>query len=262
MYYQTDNNKKGKVFGSIATAAYVLMWVLLIVFVSFDLTPEQTEDGILIDFGDSDQGFGKTDMALVSSLTPQSNVSQSSVEEQITTQDFEQAPEVSVPDNKNTEQSTQDTPSTQEQETPPTPAPRQVNQQALFKGRTEQSGSASEGSTQGVGNQGNLEGSPQGDHAGTGQGTSGNSFNLTGRNLIGALPIPEYGADDQGKIVIQIVVSPKGDVTSASFQSAGSTTQNGTLVNAALRAAREAKFNVADSTTPQQGTITYIFRMQ
>ena len=70
-------------------------------------------------------------------------------------------------------------------------------------------------------------------------------------------------ARDQGRVIIEIVVDQQGKVTSASYRSKGSTTQNSSLVNSALRAARQARFNV-DENAPlsQRGTITYNFRMQ
>ena len=71
------------------------------------------------------------------------------------------------------------------------------------------------------------------------------------------------GKGDQGRVVIEIVVDQQGRVTSAAYRAKGSTTQNSVLVNAALRAARGARFNVDESAPlSQTGTITYNFRMQ
>ena len=65
------------------------------------------------------------------------------------------------------------------------------------------------------------------------------------------------------RFVIEIVVDQQGRVTSAAYRAKGSTTQNNVLVNAALRAARGARFNVDESAPlSQTGTITYNFRMQ
>ena len=65
------------------------------------------------------------------------------------------------------------------------------------------------------------------------------------------------------RFVIEIVVDQQGRVTSAAYRAKGSTTQNSVLVNAALRAARGARFNVDESAPlSQTGTITYNFRMQ
>ena len=135
----------------------------------------------------------------------------------------------------------QDTPEPQQK---PAEKPREVNRKALFPGRTEGSASTSEGTGTGVGNQGDPAGTPEGSHERTGTGTSGNSASLTGRSLMGALPTPDYSARDQGRVIIEIVVDQQGKVTSASYRSKGSTTQNSSLVNSALRAARQARFTV------------------
>ena len=89
------------------------------------------------------------------------------------------------------------------------------------------------------------------------------SASLAGRSLQGALPRPEYGAREEGRVVIEITVDRRGRVTDATYRSVGSTTQNSTLINAALRAARQARFN-EDENAPisQRGTIAYNFRMQ
>ena len=123
--------------------------------------------------------------------------------------------------------------------------------------------SRSEGTGTGTGNQGDLAGTPEGSHEGTGTGTDGNSASLSGRSLVGGLPSPDYRAKDQGRVVIEIVVDQQGRVTSAAYRAKGSTTQNSVLVNAALKAARGARFNVDESAPlSQTGTITYNFRMQ
>ena len=141
--------------------------------------------------------------------------------------------------------------------------PREVNRKALFPGRTEGGSSRSEGTGTGTGNQGDLAGTPEGSHEGTGTGTDGNSASLSGRSLVGGLPSPDYRAKDQGRVVIEIVVDQQGRVTSAAYRAKGSTTQNSVLVNAALKAARGARFNVDESAPlSQTGTITYNFRMQ
>ena len=63
--------------------------------------------------------------------------------------------------------------------------------------------------------------------------------------------------------MVEILVDRNGRVTSAAYRSSGSTTNTSTLVAAALRAARNARFNVDDNAPlSQRGTITYNFRMQ
>ncbi len=245
-YYQTDNNKQGKTFAWLFTGLYVVLWVLLIIFISFE--PQKTEDsgGILIDFGDSELASGQHDLAHIEPTEAATVQPKVEAVEQLQTQEFEPAPEVEAVQKLEPEVEVE--------------KPREVNKKALFRGSTSQSQSKSEGDNQNQGNQGNEKGAQGGEKTGTGQSTSGSSYDLRGRNLIGELPRPDYGADELGQIIIRVVVSPRGDVTSATFEPQGSTTQNPALVQAAEAAAKKAKFNITEGLTPQQGTITYIFK--
>lgn len=84
---------------------------------------------------------------------------------------------------------------------------------------------------------------------------------LQGRGLVGNLPRPAYPGDRSGKIVVRVVVGPKGNVTSAAFEPKGSTVGDPGLIEAALAAARKARFTES-SAAVQGGTITYVFSMQ
>jgi TonB family protein len=138
----------------------------------------------------------------------------------------------------------------------------QVNKRALFKGTAQQNLAEGSGTKEGKGTQGAVDGSPDGSPDGTGKNGSGGGFDLAGRSLIGSLPKPSYNAKAEGRVVVEIRVSSDGKVQSATYRSKGSTTQNTVLVRAAVEAARQARFNVDNSSPVQQGTITYIFKMQ
>lgn len=270
MYYYTTNEKGGKRIGAVAALLYISMWGLLMFFVTFHFEIPEQNEGILINFGDTESASGAEDLALheniVSSAAASSAVK--SDEQELLTQEHEEAPVIEKKKPKPTPAKVEQSNTNKAVAKPtPTPAkveekPQQVNKRALFQGKTAGSTSTSEGNSTGAGNQGNQAGDPTGSHGGTGMGTSGNSFNLSGRNLVGSLPKPDYGANEQGKVVVQIIVDRNGSVTSASFRSAGSTTQNSSLVASAIRAAKKAKFTVTDSDNPQTGSITYIFKMK
>ncbi len=84
---------------------------------------------------------------------------------------------------------------------------------------------------------------------------------LQGRGLVGSLPVPVYRGERSGKVVIRVTVGPEGNVTSAAFEPQGSTIGAAELVEAALAAARKARFT--ESAAPVQGgTITYLFHME
>lgn len=254
-YSQEDDLKRGRRVGAIATMAYFVLIALLMILVNFKFAePDTTGEGILINFGNVDEAAAGGDLNMNDEIAQVPQQQQSTpTDTDINTQDFQDAPEVPTPVETTRPQA----------ETPPAEQPRQVDQRALFPGRTANSNQTSDGTGQGAGNQGNLAGSPEGSHDGTGLGDSGGSANLSGRSLMGSLPRPDYAAREEGRVVIEITVDQGGNVTAATYRSLGSTTQNAVLVDAALRAARQAKFNV-DNNAPisQTGTITYNFRMR
>lgn len=84
---------------------------------------------------------------------------------------------------------------------------------------------------------------------------------LKGRGLVGALPKPDYPGNRSGKVVIRVTVDASGRVTGASFEPKGSTESDPRLVEAAIAAARKARFTESRAAV-QGGTITYIFRME
>ena len=85
---------------------------------------------------------------------------------------------------------------------------------------------------------------------------------LQGRGLVGSLPQPIYPAGNRGgKVVIRVAVNQSGVVTEAAYEPKGSTTSDKALVDAALVAARKARFTESKAFV-QGGRITYLFRMK
>ena len=109
-----------------------------------------------------------------------------------------------------------------------------------------------------------LQGSPAGnapDGQSTGVGGIG-TFDLNGRSLgPGGLPQPVYNVQDEGKVVVTIVVNPAGQVIQTSINK-GTNTVNAALRKAAEDAARKARFNVVSGVNNQTGTITYNFKLK
>jgi TonB family protein len=133
-----------------------------------------------------------------------------------------------------------------------------------FGGSTGQTGEGA-GNSQKSGNLGDPEGSVNAGKNTTGGGQgSGISFSLEGRNVIGTLAKPEYNINDYGTVVVQITVNKEGIVTSAVPGAKGSTTMDSRLLEAAKKAAMQARFNKVtspDAATYQRGTITYHFKL-
>ena len=113
-----------------------------------------------------------------------------------------------------------------------------------------------------AGNRGHESGG-DGSSTGTGTGNEGISFDLKGRRAIGSLPKPAYESNDaQGIVIIEITVDAQGRVQNTAFHPQGSTTQDARLLDAALQAARQARFSPREANAVQTGTITYVFRLQ
>lgn len=85
---------------------------------------------------------------------------------------------------------------------------------------------------------------------------------LQGRGIVGEMPVPDNThISRSGKIVVDVVVDNTGTVTSAKFQPKGSTVQDKAMVEAALSAARKARF-AEGKAFDIGGRITYIFKLQ
>ena len=89
------------------------------------------------------------------------------------------------------------------------------------------------------------------------------SARLAGRNVVGSLPLPEYGVQKSGRVVVRIMVDREGNVTDAIPGIEGTSVTDRSLWAAAKQAALQAHFN-ANPKAPlsQEGTITYIFKLQ
>ena len=89
------------------------------------------------------------------------------------------------------------------------------------------------------------------------------SANLKGRNVMGSLPFPEYTVNNEGKVVVKILVDQYGKVTNAIPGVAGTTVQDKQLWEAAKAAAYKAIFNISsEAPAVQEGTITYVFKLK
>jgi tonB family C-terminal domain len=112
----------------------------------------------------------------------------------------------------------------------------------------------------GSGNQGSPFGNSD---SGANEGVGGiGSFNLNGRSIgAGGLPKPAYTIQEEGRIVINITVDPRGNVIMAEIGK-GTNIDHATMRKSALEAARKAKFNSIQGTNNQSGTITYRYSLR
>ncbi|MBR1784379.1 MAG: energy transducer TonB [Bacteroidales bacterium] len=237
-----------------AAGTAVVMALVAVVLLAFGYDPPDPpipEEGVEVNLGDSDYGLGSDP----SPASQAADYNPPSAQNQVATQQAE--PSVPMPSTPN--QGNVTNPSAQEQPRAENKEP-EINRNALFPGRRNSQGGGSEGTSGGPGNQGSPDGSPDA-QAYTGDGGSGSSFSLKGRNAV-SLPKPGYNSNQQGKVVVKIVVDRQGRVTRAEAPEKGSTITAGALVEQARQAALKARFNAsADAPDEQSGTITYIFKI-
>ncbi|MDA3780653.1 MAG: hypothetical protein PF487_10610 [Bacteroidales bacterium] len=262
--------------GIIGTIIFHAIFIVALIILGFSTPlPLPGEEGILINFGDTEQGSGLIEPQKNEVIKPKEK-KQEQVTKEITsetkqeniTQDFEDAPEIEeqasetkqeIVEKPNIQKDTQEQENKEEE-----PEEQKVNELAMFKGDNTDASNKGEGETGDEGNQGSNTGSVSSDnHAGgDSMGSNGINFSLNGRNPE-SLPLPDYNYQIEGKVVVEIMVDKFGNVISAVPGVKGSTTLNENLLNAAKIAAKLAKFDKKPSApVKQKGTITYYFRLQ
>lgn len=86
---------------------------------------------------------------------------------------------------------------------------------------------------------------------------------LTDRKLVGAIAKPKYVGDEDGRIVVDICVDPKGFVIEARYNRKESDIMSVVLIKEAEKAAIKTRFSEAvDNRENQWGTITYYFNIK
>ena len=278
--------------GLLGTVIFHSILALLFIFLGFSTPlPLPAEQGILINFGNTQQASGSREIQESAVRTepaesqPQQNQQEQTntrksqpvenqepnpqqSKEDLATQDFEEAPEMDT--KKQKQQSGKkkkkkvDEEEKKQQKQEKKQPQQQVNKKALYPGKSNNESGKSEGKTEGTGNQGRESGSPEADNYADmeSRGMGGVDFSLQGRNPE-SLPKPEYNYQVEGKVVVEITVDKYGNVTKASAGAKGSTTLNDKLLQAARKAALNARFDrKPDAPAYQKGTITYYFRLQ
>ena len=235
--------------GSIVVHAIALLVLFLMAFRT--PLPLPGEEGVEVDLGMMDQGMGNIQPekpAIPMAAQPQQEESKN--EEDIVTQNDEEAPAIEKP--KTTKP---------KQETKPTEQPKpQVNNRALFKGSNNPQAGGSEGITGQPGDQGKPNGlAGVRKYDGNGGKGNGTGYDLGGRGAK-SLHRPDDDFSEEGKIVVDIWVNRAGQVVRAEVATKGTEIINNTMRQKAVQAAKRSTF-AADPDAPeeQHGTITYTF---
>jgi hypothetical protein len=237
---------------------------LLILFSIFGLSHMEPipEEGITINFGTSDVGMNN-----IQNETPSENNENTptetveavqepieQVEDEIVTQNTEEAPSI---DQKKEKPKEEIKPVEKPKEEP---KPDKNLSDALNKWKTTKTEvGGGDGNTNQTGNQGAIDGNKDSkNYIGGGSG-NGTSFNLTGRNMLSS-PTIKDNSQNEGKVVVDIIVDKYGKVLRANPGARGSTTTNSTLYSKAKQAALNTKFNAnPDAAEEQKGQMTFIF---
>lgn len=287
---------RSRLFGSVGSAAVCFLLFLLLFFTYLPEIKQYTEEGIMVSFGDSFDGGGTggdyggsaggnfDDGGYATQQTAERLIAQTvtkpftSPNDAFATQDDNSG--VYAAQQAATEAARQK--AIRDEEAARIAEQQRVQQAAID--RASRFGSALAGSEQsakgsgtgygagtGAGNAsgngaGNGTGAGSGVGSGDGNGRRGNpagrgndngSWDLKGRELLGALAIPAYNSNDEGTVVVNISVNESGKVTDVTILR--STTSDRNLLNAAVAAAKKAKFS--SGTGIVNGTITYNFRL-
>ncbi|MDR1719667.1 MAG: TonB family protein [Dysgonamonadaceae bacterium] len=256
---------KEEVFGYTGSAIVCLLLLLLLSVIVLRTEVLQAEEGILVNFGNVDLAAGtfeprsqQADIPEIASEASSPAV-QPQTNEPVLTQDTEESVAIAAAEKARKEQEAR---IAQEKQRQLEEQRRReaINQQVAGAFNNASSATANQGTAaSGVGNQGSPQGSPDSNVYADGSGYG--EFSLTGRTLgSGGLPKPAYSVQDEGKIVVNITVDPKGNVILAEIGK-GTNIDNASLRKSALEAARKTKFNAISGSNNQSGTITYKYKL-
>lgn len=279
--------KNNRLQGIIGTVVVHLIILLILFVVTLHAATPDEESGVPVMLGSAELSQGDadpytlTEVDVLDELQPETAPADPSVEtpseQEMLTQDLEETVAMK-PQKKPVKSKTEvkTSPKKQpEQPKQPTKTPEQIaaeKRAAAEKAAAEEAakkiagafGKGSSMGNRGTGTTGSgVQGSPTGNsNTGKSTGVGGvGSWDLNGRSLTGSLPIPVYNVQDEGRVVVTIVVNPSGRVISTSINKRTNTVSTA-LRRAAEEAARKARFNVTDGVNNQTGTITYYFKLR
>lgn len=293
-----NGNKNKALVGTVIFHAALLM---ILFFAAFSApTPTFPDpDGIVVDFGMDETGFGAEEPALnnepaepVADATPVDETTpaeEQPVEEAVepVSDPVEEAPTLTQEDDSPTEAQLKEERELAEKKRKEElerkkreAAERKKKEEAERKRKEEEAArkaladkmqnafgtntgtATSQGEAGGDGNQGKTNGvAGAGVYEGGGSG-DGYKWSLNGRGKL-SIPQPNRGIQADGTVVVEIIVDKDGKVISARPGAKGTNTNNAQLYDAAKQAALRAKFTASETANERQkGFITYIFELQ
>ncbi|MCL1942644.1 MAG: TonB family protein [Candidatus Azobacteroides sp.] len=271
---------QNKLYGFIGTLIFHGI-VLLCLFIFYFTSPViQESGGVLVNFGNVNEAEGlfepnnKNPEAVIPEPSePAPVIPEPEVKQNIISQEIEKTVHIENPKKKEEDKrkKEQELKQRQEQQRLQAEADKQRREEQAKAARINNmaagafgagTGQGSQGSSSGQGNQGNPFGnSDRGSNSGVG-GLGGSSFSLQGRSLgVDGLPRPTAAIKEEGRIVVNITVDPKGNVLFAEV-GGGTDISDATMRKSAVDAAKKAKFNSITAANNQTGTITYRYLLK
>ena len=281
------NDSKEKLIGVIATVLLHALAVLLLYFLVLDPPPAPEEQGVEVMIMEIEPEVEEleepeyqeipnalADASTPADLAPESQedappalpIDPAPVEDPINTQEIEKSVVVKKDKPKEPKKKKPLTPEMLEKQREEAERKKREREEALARKAVNKDVSGAFGKGNKMKNQkdGNDSGRTKGKTGGKAiDSGKGVSVKVGNRKLgAGGLVTPVYNKQAEGKVVVNVVVDPSGNVVRASINAGLSNTTNQGLRNAALAAANKTKFNEIEGVDNERGTITYIFRLK
>jgi colicin import membrane protein len=280
MQLLTDKDKRNGLLGTIFF--HSLLFFIFIYFKlnltfppPFPVVPE--EMGMEVNFGNSQTGWGEEEPSsggspepensAVAAAVPASSKPEKSVaktQEEILTQQAEETARVEAQQKRIAEAKKVEEQKKIEAEKQRVEAEKKKKSDDISKmvGNAFGNGtSESQGINKGPGNQGDPNGTPGSPNYGPGGGSGNIGFSLNGRKMV-QRPVIIEKSQDQGKVVVKIIVDRNGKVTKATAGERGTTATSAYLFRISEEAALKTKFDANPATEEQVGSMTFTYKLE
>jgi outer membrane biosynthesis protein TonB len=269
-YVQQEENNYPRAFA--ATSVIMVLIAALCYFWIISMPPKQEDGtgGILVNYGTTDEGSGsdymnteepsmaeKANHSKPDKVTPapptEEKTKVEASDKNVVTQNSEDAPEVAANTKKpSTTVATEPTKAV----TKPT-----INQNALYKGKTNTGTGEGDGNTGTPGNQGKTTGSTlTNNYNGTGSGNGG-SLTMDQRTFTSRPVIGDDGRHS-GKVVVDIRADKSGNIIYARAGARGTTIVDAALLQKCEDAVKRAHLNALENAAETQiGTVVFVFKV-
>jgi len=267
--------KRNKRKGLITSLLIHALLLLLFAFFGMTYIHPAPEEGMMINFGNTETGLGVTesdpaqseviDEQIEEEVVPTESVPDAAepvVEEEVVTQEMLDAIALKKEQKKKAREEAERKAEEERilAEQKRIEEEKRAASAALFAKAKAGKGTG-EGNTKQGGNQGSPDGTPGAPH-GLGGSGNGMSFDLGGRSMLSAPKIQD-NSQKEGKVVVDILVDKYGKVVKATPGARGSTTTDRHLEKLATEAAYNTKFNAKpDAAVQQKGSMTFVFILE